>query len=246
MSELQSTTTSETGSAPAAEDFPPIELPRAADAVTRSLIDVIRAGVAPVGKLLPRDTELARHFGVSRLVVRDALDRLRRAGLIDVRSGPGGGAVVRSLSIPTDLLTSLDQPEADQVRSLLEARRAIETVTAPLAATRAEPGELADLAILVESLSESDDDPESFIELDVRFHLRIAAVAKNEQLERFLGVVFRDLAAVRTAYPIGYGSVKAAENYQLDTLAALRSGDPSQASESIDRHLRGLEDHFLP
>jgi GntR family transcriptional repressor for pyruvate dehydrogenase complex len=229
----------------AADDFPPIDLPRAADAVTRSLIDGIRAGVAPVGELLPRDTELARHFGVSRLVVRDALDRLRRAGLIDVRSGPGGGAVVRSLSIPTGLLTSLDQPGADQIRSLLEARRAIETATAPLAATRADRTELADLAELVESLSASHDDPGSFIELDVRFHLRIAAMAKNEQLERFLGIVFRDLASVRTAYPIGYGSVKTAENYQLHTLEALRSGDPSQASASIDHHLRGLEDHFL-
>jgi GntR family transcriptional repressor for pyruvate dehydrogenase complex len=228
-----------------AGDFPAIELPRAADAVTVALVDGIRAGVAPVGSLLPRDTELAGHFGVSRLVVRDALTRLRRAGLIDVRPGPGGGAVVRSLSIPTDLLTSLDDPEAEQVRELLEARRAIETATAPLAATRATPEELDDLAALDEALAASHDDPASFIELDVRFHLRIAAIAKNGHLERFLGVVFRDLAAVRSAYPAGYGSVKTAEKQQRDTLEALRSGDPAKASRSIDRHLRGLEDHFL-
>jgi DNA-binding FadR family transcriptional regulator len=231
---------------PRADDFPQIELPRAADAVTVALIDGIRAGAAPIGSLLPRDTELAGHFGVSRLVVRDALDRLRRAGLIDVRSGPGGGAVVRSLSIPTDLLTTLDEPETEQVRELLEARRAIETATAPLAASRATPDELAGLATLVDALAASHDDPESFIELDVRFHLRIAALAKNDHLERFLGVVFRDLAAVRSAYPIGYGSVRTAEEFQRDTLEALRSRDPDLASRSIDLHLRGLEDHFLP
>jgi GntR family transcriptional repressor for pyruvate dehydrogenase complex len=230
--------------APAAEQFPKIALPRAADAVTTSLIDGLRAGVAPVGSLLPRDIDLASHLGVSRLVVRDALDRLRRGGIIDIRSGPGGGAVVRSLSIPTDLLTSLEQPEGKEIRRLLEARRAIELGTAPLAATRATKSELTGLADLVAALPELHDDPESFIELDVRFHLRIAAIAKNQHLERFLGIIFRDLAAVRTAYPVEYGSMRTAEDYQQHTLDALRSGDPSRASESIDQHLRGLEDHF--
>jgi len=229
---------------PTAEDFPAIELPRAADAVTAALVDGLRAGVAPIGSTLPRDVELAAHFGVSRLVVRDALDRLRRAGLIDIRSGPGGGAFVRSLSIPTGLLTSLEQPEANEIRSLLEARRAIETTTAPLAAVRATVDELDLLASLVDALSTLHDDPQSFIELDVRFHLRIAALAKNEHLERFLGAVFRDLGAVRTRYPSEYGSMRTAEAYQRDTLEALRSRDPERASESIDQHLRGLEEHF--
>lgn len=230
---------------PAATDFPEIELPRAADAVTTSLVDGIRAGVAPIGALLPRDTELAERFGVSRLVVRDALGRLRRAGLVDIRSGPGGGAVVKSLSIPTGLLTSLDQPEADEIRALLEARRALESATVPLATARATAAELDGLEELVDALATHHDDPESFIELDVRFHLRIAGLAVNDQLERFLGMVFRDLAAVRSRYPVEYGSMRVAEDHQRDTLAALRSGDTARATASIDNHLRGLEDHFL-
>lgn len=227
-----------------ADAFPAIALPRAADAVTAALIDGLRAGVAPVGSTLPRDVDLAAHFGVSRLVVRDALDRLRRAGILEIRSGPGGGAFVRSLSIPTGLLTDLEQPEAEEIRSLLEARRAIETTTAPLAAVRATDAELDSLASLADALSTLHSDPESFIELDVRFHLRIAALAKNEPLERFLGSVFRDLGAVRNRYPSAYGSMRAAEEYQQDTLVALRSRDPKRAEESIERHLRGLEDHF--
>ncbi len=229
---------------PEAGQFPAIELPRAADAVTAALVDGLRAGVAPVGSALPRDTELASHFGVSRLVVRDALNRLRRAGVLEIRSGPGGGSFVRSLSIPTGLLTSLDEPEAREIRSLLEARRAIETATAPLAAVRATRQELDALEELAAALTELHDDPQSFIEIDVRFHLRIAAIAKNETLERFLGSVFRDLGAVRNRYPSAYGSMRSAEAFQLDTLEALRSGDPARAAESIDRHLHGLEDHF--
>ena len=57
--------------------------------------------------------------------------------------------------------------------------------------------------------------------------------------------MFRGLAAVRSLYPRKYGSMEAAEEYQRDTLLALRAGDPSLASESIERHLSGLEEHFL-
>jgi DNA-binding FadR family transcriptional regulator len=49
-----------------ADEFPPIALPRASDAVSRALVDGIRAGLAPVGSKLPKDSELARAFGVSR------------------------------------------------------------------------------------------------------------------------------------------------------------------------------------
>jgi DNA-binding GntR family transcriptional regulator len=89
------------------------------------------------------------------------------------------------------------------------------------------------------------DAPEDFIELDVRFHLRLAALSENLPLERFLATVFRNLAAVRAEYPVGYGDMDTAISYQLDTVAALRAGDPEQVLGSMDRHLAGLEGHFL-
>ena len=95
--------TSDPEATPRAEAFPPISLPRASDAVTAALIDGIRAGAAPIGTYLPRDQDLATHFGVSRAVVREAMDRLRRAGILEDRRGNRGGAIVRSLTIPTDL-----------------------------------------------------------------------------------------------------------------------------------------------
>ncbi len=100
-------------------DFPPIELPRAADLVVRALVDGIRAGSITPGSRLPRDHELAARFGVSRPVVRDALDQLRRAGILDVRRGSTGGAFVRAIAIPHALLTDRDALEGEELRQLL-------------------------------------------------------------------------------------------------------------------------------
>ncbi len=229
---------------PEATAFPEISLPRAADAVTRALVDGLRAGAAPTGSRLPRDHELADRFGVSRTVVRDALDRLRRAGIIEVRRGQGGGATVRSLAIPTELLTQVRELGNDQIGRLLEARRALEMSCAALAAERATDGQIEELQRLVDELATASDDPHAFIELDVRFHLRIAAAAGNRHLEEFLAVIFRDLAAARERYPTAYGSMEAARALQRETLDALRSRDPRRVATSMDAHLAALERHF--
>ena len=184
-----------------ADDFPPIELPRASDAVSRALVDGIRAGLAPVGSKLPKDSELARAFGVSRAGVREAFEVLRQAGIVEMRRGHLGGVFVRSLVIPTELLTDRTSLVLEEVRQLLEARRAVETTCAALATTRASDAEIDALAELADGLLDAHDRPEDFIELDVRFHLRLASASGNEPLAEFLATIFRRLAAVRARYP---------------------------------------------
>jgi GntR family transcriptional regulator, transcriptional repressor for pyruvate dehydrogenase complex len=228
-----------------AEDFPAIELHRASDAVSRALVDGIRAGLAPVGSKLPKDSELARAFGVSRAGVREALDVLRRAGIVEMRRGHLGGVFVRSLVIPTELLTDRTSLVLEEVRQLLEARRAVEATCAQLACTRASDAEIESLTELADGLVEAHDRPQDFIELDVRFHLRLATASGNEPLAEFLATIFRRLAAVRARYPIAYGSMATAEHYQQTTLAALRSRDAALMATRMDEHLAGLEEHFL-
>ena len=72
---------------------------------------------------------------------------------------------------------------------------------------------------------------QAFIELDVRFHLRIAGASDNRHLEHFRAIIFRDLAAARSRYPIEYGSMEAARLLQQDTLDALRSRERARVAE---------------
>lgn len=228
-----------------ARAFPAVDRPRAADAVVRALVDGIRSGVVARGERLPRAEELAEAFGVSRLVVRDALDQLRRGGVIEVRRGSGGGAFLSSLEIPTSLLTDRADLDRQDICDLLETRRTLETTCAVLASERATPEILAALEALIEELEQATDDPISFIELDVRFHIRLAAAARNGGLQQQLAIVFRDLSVVRGRYPIGFGSMQAAIAYQRDTFEAVASGDRRRVLDSVHEHLAALERHFL-
>ncbi|MEK8169075.1 winged helix-turn-helix domain-containing protein [Streptomyces sp. M19] len=51
----------------------------------------IRDGRLPTGTRLPPERELAAALGVSRTMIGAALDRLRDAGLVRSRRGPGPG-----------------------------------------------------------------------------------------------------------------------------------------------------------
>lgn len=80
--------------------------------IKEALIADIKAGVHPIGSLLPTEHELCSRFQVSRFTVRQALKGLQDAGLIERRSGVGSMVVadepreafVQSLTSMTELL----------------------------------------------------------------------------------------------------------------------------------------------
>lgn len=69
----------------------------------------IRDGVYKLGTRLPTEHELCRRFGVSRFTVRQALSRLRDAGILDAR--PGIGTIVVSAADRVAFVHSLSSME---------------------------------------------------------------------------------------------------------------------------------------
>ncbi|WP_158889621.1 FadR/GntR family transcriptional regulator [Amycolatopsis anabasis] len=104
------------------------------------LADVVGGELVP-GETLPAERRLAEVLGVSRPAVREALQRMAHAGLVEVRQG--GATTVRDFRrhAGLDLLPSLlfrgGEPDLAVVRSVLEARLIIGPEVAALAAERA-------------------------------------------------------------------------------------------------------------
>ncbi|MGH3646521.1 MAG: FadR/GntR family transcriptional regulator [Micromonosporaceae bacterium] len=125
------------------------------------LSDVVRGELA-AGASLPSERRLAEVLGVSRPTVREALQRIAHAGLVEVRQG--GATTVRDfrrhagLELLPRLLLPLGELDLSVARSILEARLYIGPQVAALAAERAG-------AALAEPLEDSvaalraDDDP---------------------------------------------------------------------------------------
>jgi DNA-binding GntR family transcriptional regulator len=97
--------------------------------VADELIKRIGAGKYPVGGYLPTEMELCRQYGISRHTVREALRRLRDAGLISRRRRIGTEVVARrpiaSYRQPTNSIGDLLQYAEETQLSVLQTKRIV-------------------------------------------------------------------------------------------------------------------------
>jgi DNA-binding FadR family transcriptional regulator len=111
-----------------------------ADQVYGRILSAIVSGAFPTGARLPSEKELGERFGVSRPVVRDALSRLQRDGLIESRKGSGSFVLA---SPPEDLSAVADMAQIARYQRYQEFRLVVEGAAAALAAERRSEAALA-------------------------------------------------------------------------------------------------------
>ena len=174
------------------------------DRIADLLMEQITSGALAEGQILPTETELAKSFGVSRNVMREAIARLRFEGILDSRQGRG--AMVLPLSERLTFRIGSGLGSSDSLADLFELRGLLEIEIAGLAAQRRGPDDLSELEAALTCLSESDFFDEAKLEADARFHRALAAATGNDYLKgistyisfRLKGTT-RDTAAIYTS-----------------------------------------------
>lgn len=169
------------------------------DQLADTLLARIRAGALRPGDRLPSARELEREFGVSRVVVREALRGLAAKGIVRVRQGVG--AEVRHAG-PEQMLEALELRLIDQDRvwpHLMEVRHVLEVAAVELAAERRTGADLAALAEALDGMAGALENAERFAEWDVAFHLRLVVAAQNPVLRSVTEPIGELLRASRLA-----------------------------------------------
>jgi len=225
--------------------FRPIKLQKAADAVIAVLADAIRGGLFEPGDLLPSERNLAGQLQVSRSVLREAVDVLRREGILSVKRGPSGGMTVVSNRRLLEVVAGLRGKTHDLMQWALEARRSLELPAFVLAATRASDADLEGLESLVRRLEELAADPEGFYALDQKFHREVVRVAGNPLLADFYNATLVQLAEIRQEFPVLQVQFEQALENQQTLYAALKTRDVDRIEAALDEHLAATEVVYL-
>jgi DNA-binding FadR family transcriptional regulator len=153
-----------------------------AEQAAESLSQFIQTHGLQPGNTLPSQGELADQFGVSRTVIREAIQTLIGRGLIEVVNGKG--AVIRPAhneSLSAYFQHSLLSKQA-AILELMEVRRGLEVQAAILAAQRRTEPQLSKLNVLVLDMCQWLAMPEKYVEADLQLHLAIAEAAHNTML----------------------------------------------------------------
>ena len=185
---------------------------------------------------------MARQFGVSRPVVREAMVALEIAGLVEVRTGSGiyarkaDGAAGRPL-VPADAGPS--------PFDLVAARKLIEPEVAAAAATAASPADLAGIAETLDQMRAALAAGRDIRSADRLFHTRIAAATRNTVLvsvvdqlwEGTFAPIFSGLSR-RVGLP---ENQRAAVDDHARILETLQRRDAAAARDAMRAHLAQVE-----
>ena len=191
------------------------------------------------GDKLPSEAELCRAFNVGRSTLREALKSLAFVGIIRMRAGGGSYVAERpSKYVNRPLLARGILNTEKDVNDLSEARLVLETELASLCARRATRRELATLEDLNRKMNVAkDEDRGKFQQLDLEFHLSIAASSKNEVLAELLGHIRGALQElIRKSLLLPNGMNLACKQHEK-ILAALKQRNPAAARKAIRAHL---------
>lgn len=164
---------------------------RYADRVHASLSQAILRGDVAPGARLPSEEALAAHFGVSRPVVRQALQKLRAQAL--VASLRGSGSYVQA---PPVARARGGVPSGVDIRHILhgvELRLVVEPEAAALAALRRSPADLERLQACVDGFARATAAGESTHAHDFGFHEGIARATANPRLLQVLQALEYDV-----------------------------------------------------
>jgi GntR family transcriptional regulator, transcriptional repressor for pyruvate dehydrogenase complex len=136
------------------------------------------------GDFLGGEKDVAARFGVSRIVARDALRSLEATGVVEIRMGKGGGARIargNARLFAEALAVQLDLTGVS-VGEIMDAQRAIESLTAELAAINGTAADHARLNELNAQTERALSDVPAFTRLGREFHLAVAEASHNRVL----------------------------------------------------------------
>ena len=212
----------------------------AAERIADQLMAVIVERKLDAGSLLPSEQQLSEMFGVSRPVIREALRHLAALSIVDL--APGRRPRVRPLT--DDLLRtffewalSLNQAS---LLALHELRRGVEGESATLAAQRRSEEDVDRLRKVLEQMRASLTDEDRYTELDVEFHLEIAAAARNPLLVHLTASIRAPMErTIRRGLRLASGDSSELEVVQQDherIVDAIATADPVRARAAMDQH----------
>ncbi|MFZ9375053.1 MAG: GntR family transcriptional regulator [Burkholderiaceae bacterium] len=173
-----------------------------------------------------REEELATEFGVSRTVVRQALQRLAQDQVIELQHNRGARVPLPSL---------------DDAAHVFEARRIVECEIARRLGGQITPAQQAELAQLAQAESEADarGDRAEAIRLSGEFHQAMARMHGNPVFNRLLSGLLPTTSLLMARFKLHGGQVCVAHRH-VDLIDALARGGAPAATE-MKRHLAELE-----
>lgn len=203
------------------------------------LLDYVEVTGMRVGDRLPSERDLASALQVSRASVRQATVALEVRGTLEVRHGDG--IYLRSLSNDSGHLMEL-MTKRHRLPAILEAREALETQLAALAAVRRTDAEIAAMDQALDVMAADIEAGGFGEEGDRLFHEAVTGAAGSPLLADFMAGLAVPISETRRSSLGEPGRPRRSLRAHLRILEAIRRGDAPAARQAMRRHVNMVAD----
>ncbi|MBY5959290.1 GntR family transcriptional regulator [Membranicola marinus] len=205
----------------------------------KKLLAYLNEADTKAGSPFPTEKELGEELGVSRTVVREALNRLKAMGIIDSRTNRG--SVVAS----PDILHLMEKAIVPQIldqetlKEIFELRLVLEVGMSDLVFMRTTRTDLVELHKIVEEESEKNG---SIFDVDheVAFHGKLYELTGNSTLSRLQSLLLPSFQYVYDNHLIQHSEDTAFMSHK-DLIHELENGTAESFRNGMRKH---LENHY--
>ncbi len=214
---------------------------------------VVERGLS-AGDRLPSESEMIETFAMAKGTIREAMRILEAQGLVETKTGPGGGSFVRQVSHERAraLLGNYFYFRDLTIGDIYQLREMLEPELAASLAGKLPENALQDLERDITDYSSPpqtlDEEREHHIK-SLHFHMHLAQFADNALLGfliDFMASILTDLTISRHLYdPPNPQLWRKGIEYQSQLVGALRDGDAKKAHKVMSAHMKNARKQML-
>jgi len=218
--------------------------------IVEQIQSLLKEGKLKPGDKLPSEQALTEKFGTSRASVREALSALEILGVTKSRAGKGN-FIRDDLNSPSSCKEKFKELEEEESPfEILEARKAVETGIARLAANKATGEDITGIEKSLKNMQKVINNIPEVMKFNREFHINIAKAAHNnllfsmmiylaDGLKEELWINLKEKSWALPGRPQKY------IREHTEILKAIKNKDSESTYKKMYEHLLGVEKDLL-
>lgn len=193
------------------------------------------------GDRLPPERKMAKKFGISRTIVRDAVNNLSGLGILEIRHRSG----IFIASVDTDTIASQLSSRLifnrHSVVNLFQVRQVLETAIAKWAAENCDQEGEKRLKTIIQEMNgclSEKGNKSCFREIDNRLHILLAEISKNRIVLDLMRTLLEYMQSLRLFSLSLPGKIEECARQHEIIIEAVCDCSPGRAAAAMEEHLQ--------